>query len=148
MWATRVRAFGLLLALAAVAWVPPSAQGGGIYRWEDEHGQPHFGDQPPQADSERVVPGKGRNLSLVDTVVVRRNAMRGIINEEVKRQQQGRQEKIRSIARDAAKQEREKARRCDALKKRITAAEAKIGSLLSGELRRLDDEHWQHCRDR
>ncbi len=148
MRATRMQAMGLMLALGAVAWVPPSAQGGGIYRWEDEHGHPHFGDQPPHADSERVEPGKGRHLSLVDTVVVRRNAMRSVINQEVKHQQQGRQEKIRSIARDTARKERETARRCDALKKRITAAEAKTGSLLSGELRRLDDEHWQHCRNR
>lgn len=148
MKTTTWRVLGLLLALGAVGWVPPSAQGGAIYRWEDEHGQLHFGDQPPQADSERVLPGRGRNLSVVDTVVVRRNAMRGIINEEVKRQQQGRQEKIRAIAKAEARRERETARRCDALRKRITAAEAKTGSLLSGELRRLDDEHWQHCRNR
>lgn len=148
MSATRMQAMGLLLVLAAVAWVPPPAQGGGIYRWEDEHGQPHFGDQPPQADSERVLPGQRRNLSVIDTVVVRRNAMRSVINQEVKHQQQGRQEKIRAIAKADAKKERETARRCEALGKRITAAEAKVGSLLSGELRRLDDEHWQHCRHR
>lgn len=133
------------LAALLLASGPCPAPAGEMYRWTDANGRSHFSDQPRGAGAERVEPDAGR-MSVIDTVVVKDNAMREVVDKEIRRQQQGRQAKVEAAERAEAKAERDKARRCEALRKRIARAEGRVGSLLSGELDRLDEENWNNCR--
>lgn len=134
------RAGALALALLAGA-----AEAGGMYRWTDAGGGVHYADRPGGSGAEAVEPDSTR-ISVIDTVVVKDNAMRSVVEREVRRQQAQRTAGVKAADAAAASADRKRAAQCDALRRKISVAENTTGSLLNGTLGALDEQYWQACR--
>ncbi len=129
----------VLLCLCAV-----TAPAGEMYRWTDASGKVHFADQPPP-EGARPVAFDNQRMSIVDTVVVKENAMRGVIEKEARRQARQREVQVNSANRANARAARDKEKRCAALRRQIERQE-RSGTLIGGRMKALDDQYSESCR--
>lgn len=137
-----MRAIIPLFMLALLGVLSPSvAIGKPVFRWEDADGVAHFGDRPGAPEAEPVRPGTAP-MSVVDTSAARAhkdNAMRPIIEREIRWQEQGRAEQRRQAERELA----DKERRCGRLRDQLRKAE------LAGQRARemaLEEQYYRGCR--
>lgn len=140
-WRVIVR--GLVLVAGAAGL--NGAYAGEMYRWTDADGKVHFSDQPT-GDGAKAVELDRSRMSVVDTVVVKDNAMRSVVNQEVNRQKAQRAATLKAAEAAEARAERDKERRCASLRRQMTRAENSPGSLINGRLNQIDDQYGKECR--
>lgn len=129
----------LCLCLCAV-----TVSAGQMYRWTDADGKVHFSDQPPPEGADPVA-FDNKRMSIVDTVVVKENAMRSVIEKEARRQADQREAQVNAANRANAKAERDKEKRCAALRRQIERQE-RSGTLIGGRMKALDEQYSENCR--
>lgn len=140
-----MKAILIVLSMGAVAWVPPVAgDARELFRWQDDAGVVHYSDRPPPEGADPVA-FNNKRMSIVDTVVVKQNAMRSIIQKETRRQADQREAQVNAANRANAKAERDKEKRCAALRRQIERQE-RTGTLIGGRMKALDEQYSESCR--
>lgn len=138
-----MRIVAMWCALIFVAWLPPQAEGKRpVFQWQDAEGVMHFGDRPGAPGAERVGPS-GMHMSIVDTSEARAkqgiNAMRPIIERELRWQETRREEQRHAAERDMAAT----ARRCAHLREQLDKAAA---ARHRARERALEEQYYAACR--
>ena len=140
-----LKAILIVLIMGAVAWVPPVlGDARELFRWQDDAGVVHYSDRPPPEGADPVA-FDNKRMSIVDTVVVKENAMRSVIKKEARRQADQREAQVNAANRANAKAERDKEKRCAALRRQIERQE-RSGTLIGGHMKALDEQYSENCR--
>ncbi|MFZ5722651.1 MAG: DUF4124 domain-containing protein [Pseudomonadota bacterium] len=130
-------------ALLLAVGLPATAMAGRpVFHWQDAEGVVHYADRPGGAGAQTVRPGSGA-LSIVDTSRAREragiNAMRPLLERELRWEQTRRAEQQRQAEQDIATKER----RCARLRRELEAAELARNR---PRVRKIEEQWYGSCR--